>query len=259
EAVREGRLLEVGTGKRRALLAVLLLHANEVVSSDRLIDDLWAERAPSTAPKIVQGYVSQLRKLFADDGAGELLVTQPPGYALRLEDGQVDADRFASLAAQGRAALAADEADDAVEVLREALALWRGPPLADFAFDPFARDEIARLEELCLATLEDRIQADLAVGHHNDVVSELQTLVARHPLREQLRGQLMTALYRGGRQAEALNVYQAGRAALREELGLEPGRSLQDLEQAILRQDPELDGRAAAPAGPAAGRGGGGR
>ena len=241
EAVREGRRLEIGTGRRRALLAVLLLHPNEVVSSDRLIDDLWAEQAPSTAPKIVQGYVSQLRKVFAGDGAGGLLVTQPPGYVLRLRDGELDADRFSSLAAEGRAALAADSAQEAARVLREALVLWRGPPLVDFAFDSFARDEIARLDELHLATLEDRIDADLALGHHDGVVGELQTLVARHPLRERLRGQLMIALYRGGRQAEALQAYRVARAALREELGLEPGRSLQELEHAILRQDPELD------------------
>ena len=246
EVLREGRLLEIGTGKRRTALALLLLNGNKVVSSDHLIDDLWGEQAPPTAPKILQGYVSQLRKLLAGDGAGEVLVTQPPGYALRLDDDQLDAERFSALAAQGRAALAAGAAHEAAGFLREALALWRGPPLVDFAFDAFARDEIARLEELWLATLEDRIEADLAVGRHDDVVAELQSLVARHPLRERLRGQLMTALYRGGRQAEALQAYQAARAVLREELGLEPGRSLQDLEQAILRQDPELDARTVA-------------
>src|SRR5262245_10627509 len=246
EAVRDGRVLEIGAGKRRTLLAVLLLHANEVVSTDRLIDEVWGGSAPSTAPKIVQGYVSGLRKLFAAR-AGTLLVTQPPGYALRLEEGQLDAGRFSSLAAQGRAALLGGSPGEAATLLREALALWRGPPLADFAYEPFARDEIARLDELYLATLEDRIDADLALGRQDDVVAELQTLIARHPLRERLRGQVMIALYRGGRQAEALQAYQSSRAILLEELGLEPGRALQELEQAILRQDPELD----APAAPA--------
>jgi DNA-binding SARP family transcriptional activator len=246
EAVRAGRVLEIGAGKRRALLAVLLLHANEVVSSDRLIDDLWGERAPSTASKILQGYVSQLRKLLSDgaeptNGGAMLLVTRPPGYVLRLEEGQLDADRFASLAAEGRAALGTDAVQEAASVLREALALWRGPPLAEFAFDSFAQDEIARLDELCLATLEDRIDADLHLGRQDELVPELQTLVVRHPLRERLRGQLMIALYRSGRQADALQAYQLARAVLREELGLEPSRGLQEIEQAILRQDPELD------------------
>ena len=240
EAVRDGSVLEIGAGKRRALLAALLLHANEVVSTDRLIDDVWGEQAPSTAPKIVQGYVSQLRKLLAPDG-GRLLVTQPPGYVLRLEEGRLDAHRFASLAARGHAALAADAAEDAAALLREALALWRGPPLAEFAFDAFAQTEIARLDELRLEALEDRLDADLVLGRDNDLVAELQTLVARHPLRERLQGQLMTALYRSGRQAEALHAYQLARAALREELGLEPGRHLRHIEQAILRQDPELE------------------
>jgi DNA-binding SARP family transcriptional activator len=239
EAVREGRVLEIGTGKKRTLLAVLLLHANEVVSSDRLIDDLWGERAPPTAPKIVQGYVSQLRKALG--GGREVLVTQPPGYALRLEDRQLDADRFSSLAAEGRAALAAGGAEEAATLLREALALWRGPPLAEFTFDAFARDEITRLDELYLATLEDRIDADLSLGRHDEAVAELQTLIARDPLRERLRGQLMIALYRSGRQADALQAYQSARAVLREELGLEPSRALQEVEQAILRQDLELD------------------
>src|SRR5262249_44521041 len=167
--------------------------------------------------------------------------TQPPGYALRLEAGQLDADRFSLLAAQGRAALAAASPLEAANLLHEALGLWRGAPLADFTYEPFARDEIARLDEPYLPTLEDRVDADLAFGRHDDVVAELQTLIARHPLRERLRGQLMIALYRGGRQAEALQAYQSARAVLLEELGLEPGRALQELEQAILRQDPELD------------------
>ncbi len=243
EVARAGRLLEIGAGKRRTLLAVLLLNANEVVSTDRLIDELWNEKAPATAPKIVQGYVSELRKALAaeTDGDGAVLVTQSPGYVLRLERGQLDAERFATLVAEARAALAADAASDASALLEEALALLRGPPLAEFAFDRFAREEIARLEELALGALEDRIDADLGLGRQVELVPELEALVARHPLRERFRGQLMVALYRCGRQAEALKVYEVTRRGLVEELGIEPSRALQQLEQAILRQDPELD------------------
>jgi DNA-binding SARP family transcriptional activator len=258
EVVRQGRTLEIGAGKRRALLAVLLLHANEVVSTDRLIDDLWNERPPATAPKIVQGYVSQLRKVLAgetgrQDHSGEggsVLLTRPPGYVLLLEDGQLDAHRFEGLLGRARVALAADAAGEASTLLREALGLWRGAPLADFAFDSFAQEEIARLEELRLAALEERIDADLALGHAGDLVAELEALGARHPLRERLRGQLMVALYRCGRQAEALEVYQETRRVLVAELGLEPGRALQQLEQAILRQDPSLDSLAPPAAAP---------
>lgn len=241
EVVRRGRLLDIGGGRKRALLAVLLLHANEVVSSDRLIDEVWGDRPPATAPKIVQGYVSQLRKALSDDGGGSVLVTRTPGYVLRLEPGQLDAEHFVALLARGRAALAEGAAGDAEMLLREALELWRGPPLADFAFDSFAAEEIARLEELRLAAVEERIDADLALGRESDLVAELEAFVARHPLRERPRGQLMLALYRCGRQAEALQAYQDARRALLEELGLEPGRSLRQLEQAILQQDPSLD------------------
>ena len=241
EVVRQGRLLDIGGGRKRALLAVLLLHANEVVSNDRLIDEVWGDRAPATAPKIVQGYVSQLRKVLSDEGGGSVLVTKPPGYVLRLEPGQLDVEHFVALLGKGRAALAGGAAGDAAKVLREALELWHGPPLADFAFDSFATEEIARLEELRLAAVEERIDADLALGRQDDLVAELEALVARHPLRERPRGQLMLALYRSGRQAEALQVYQDARRTLVEELGLEPGRSLQQLEQAILQQDASLD------------------
>ena len=233
--------MEVGRGRRRALLAVLLLHANEVVSSDRLIDELWGERAPATAPKILQSYVSQLRKALADEGGGSILVTRSPGYALQLEPGELDADRFVTLLAKGRAAMAAEAADDAATLLREALGLWRGPPLADFAYDSFAAEEIARLEELRLSAVEERIDADLALGRQADLVPELETFVAHHPLRERPRGQLMLALYRCGRQAEALHVYQEARRTLLAELGLEPSRALQLLEQAILQQSLSLD------------------
>jgi DNA-binding SARP family transcriptional activator len=241
EVVRRGRPLAIGGGKKRAVLAVLLLHANEVVSSDRLIDEVWGERAPATAPKIVQGYISQLRKALSHEGGDSILVTRAPGYVLQVGPGELDAERFVTLLGKGRAALADGAADDAAELLREGLGLWRGPPLADFAFDSFATDEIARLEELRLAAVEERIDADLALGREADLVAELEAFVARHPLRERPRAHLMLALYRCGRQAEALQVYQDARRRLVQELGLEPGRSLQELEQAILQQDRSLD------------------
>ncbi|HEY7794565.1 MAG TPA: BTAD domain-containing putative transcriptional regulator, partial [Gaiellaceae bacterium] len=247
EVVHQGRTLEIGAGRQRALLAVLLVHAHDVVSSDGLIDALWGERAPATAPKIIQSYVSRLRKALADGGTS-VLVTQPPGYVLRLEKGELDADRFAELLVRGRAALADGAPHDASTLLREALGLWRGPALSDFAFDAFAQDEIGRLEELRLAALEERIDADLALGRQRELVAELEPLVAQQPLRERFRGQLMVALYRCGRQAEALQVYQGARRVLLDELGLEPGRALGELEQAILRQDPSLDAVVAPPA-----------
>ena len=174
EIVRHGRTLELGAGKQRTLLAMLLLHANEVVSTDRLIDALWGEQAPATAPKIVQGYVSRLRKVLdagherPDRAAarGGILLTRSPGYVLRVEEGQLDADRFATLLARARTALARGAAHEAATLLRDALDLWRGPPLADFGFDTFAQEEIARLEELRLAAVEERIEADLALGRH---------------------------------------------------------------------------------------------
>jgi DNA-binding SARP family transcriptional activator len=248
EVVRQGRTLELGSGKQRTLLAALLLHANEVVSTDRMIDALWGEHAPATAPKIVQGYVSQLRKLLAGDSGsrdgsrgGGILLTRSPGYVLRLDDGQLDADRFTALLAKARAALAASAPLEASALLREALGLWRGPPLPEFAFDSFAQEEIARLEELHVAALEERIDADLALGRHVELVTELEALVSRHPLRERPRGQLMLALYRCGRQAEALRAYQDTRRVLVDELGIEPSRTIVELEQALLRQDPALD------------------
>ena len=233
--------LPLGGAKQRALLAILLLNANEVVSSDRLIDQLWGEAPPETAPKGLQGYVSGLRKALDLARDDEVVVTRPPGYAIQLEAEQLDLSRFERLRAQARAALGAGEAGEACAALREALALWRGPPLADVAYESFAQTEIDRLEELRLAALEERIEADLALGRHGDVVPELEALSRRHPLRERLRGLLMMALYRSGRQAEALEVYREGRRGLTEELGIEPGRELRELERAILTQDASLD------------------
>jgi YVTN family beta-propeller protein len=226
------QLREVGGGRQRKLLAILLLRANEILSTDRLIDELWGATPPDTALKALQGHVSQLRKVLGS----EVLVTQSPGYVLRVDPEQVDAYRFEELLERARHA----EPKEASELCREALALWRGPALTDFAFEDFARSEVARLTELRFAALEEQIDADLELGRHADVVSELQAIVARYPLRERLRGQLMLALYRSGRQAEALEVYQDARRTLVDELGLEPGEELQRLQRAILAHDPTL-------------------
>ncbi len=243
----QGRELALGGRKQRAVLAVLLLHAGEVVSSQRLIDELWGERAPATADKTVQVYVSNLRKALG----GGLLVTRGGGYVLQAEAADVDVECFRALVADGRRALSASDAQGAAEALREALGLWRGPPLADFAYEPFAQREIARLEEARVAALEDRIDADLALGEHAGLVGELEALVGEHPLRERLRGQLMVALYRSGRQADALTAYREASHLLRDELGLEPSESLQGLERSILRHDPTLHPAAHAASVPA--------
>jgi DNA-binding SARP family transcriptional activator len=231
------RTIPLGGGKRRALLALLILNANETVSTDRLVEELWGEHAPASAQKVVQNHVSQLRRAL-DDG---LLVTHGSGYGLELAPGQLDVDRFEELLEQGRRAIASGDAPRASQLLREALSVWRGPPLADFAFEPFAQTEIARLEERRLVALEERIDADLALGLHADLVGELESQIARHPLRERLRGQLMLALYRSRRQAEALAAYQNARRALVDELGIEPSPELQQLERSILQQSPALD------------------
>ena len=237
EVSERGRPLDVGAGKQRALLAFLLLRAGEVVSTDRLIDALWEDHPPASALNSVHVYVSQVRKALGNGG----LQTREHGYLLELAPEQVDLGRFERLLGEGRELLASGDAERAAETLSAALALWRGPPLSDFASAPFAQDEIARLEELHLAALEERIEAELALGRDAELIPELEALVSRHPLRERLRAQLMLALYRSGRQSEALEAYQQGRRMLAEELGLEPGRSLQDLQGAILRQDARLD------------------
>ena len=237
EVIEDGRGLDLGGQKQRALLSALLLGANRVVSRDRLIDALWEEEPPETARKALQVYVSQLRKTLG----GSRIVTRAPGYLIRVEPEEFDLERFECLVAQGGA-----------EKLREALALWRGQPLAEFAHERFAQAEVARLEELRLAALEERIEAELGLGRHAALVGELDALVAEHPLRERLRGQLMLALYRCGRQAEALEAYQQARRALVEDLGIEPGRALHELERAILVQDAALELPRAAPQLPAA-------
>jgi DNA-binding SARP family transcriptional activator len=216
---------------------LLLTRANEVVSTDRLIDELWGERAPKAAGNALQYHVSRLRKLLA---SSEAIVTKEPGYLIRVRPDELDLLRFERLVEEGQRS----SPEAAARLLREALALWRGPALADLAHESFAQPEILRLEELRLVALEGRIDADLALGRDAKLVAELEALVRRHPLRERLRAQLMLALYRSGRQAEALEVYRQTRRLLVDELGLEPSPVLQELEQAILQQDPELTLRA---------------
>jgi DNA-binding SARP family transcriptional activator len=243
EVEEAGGLLPIGGAKQRALLAILLLRANEVVAKDRLIDELWGGQPPATATTALQVHVSQLRKVLdpqATRGDAELLVTRAPGYVLRVEPEQVDLRRFERLLAEGKTAFADGDAETARERLGAALALWRGRPLGDLAAVPFARHEGLRLEELRLAAREDRIDADLALGRHAEIVSELEGLVSEYPLRERLRSQQMLALYRCGRQADALDAYRKGRRLLVEDLGLMPGGALQRLERAILNQDPSL-------------------
>lgn len=244
EVHRGGEPLTLGPAKQRAVLAILLVHANELVSSDRLIEELWPE-PPETAANALQVYVHKLRKALDPErprGApSQTLITRAPGYMLRVEPDELDADRFERLLGDGRAAAKASDPATAAATLRQALDMWRGPALADFAYDPFAQGEIARLEELRLEALEDRIDADLALGGAADLVGELEALIGNNPLRERLRGQLMLALYRAGRQADALEVFNDTRTALDEELGLVPSPQLQRLQAAILRQEPALE------------------
>jgi len=223
--------------KVRALLVMLLLHPNEVVPTDRLIDDLWGEDSPERAAAALRVNVSRLRKTLPQD----VLTTRSPGYVLRVGPDELDLHRFERLVDEGRSLLARGLTADASVRLREALSLWRGPALADFAYESFAQAAIARLEEIRLAAVELRIDADLALGRHHELVGELEAHVAEHPLRERLQMFLMTALYRSGRQAEALDSYHDARRALVDELGINPSTALQELERAILRHDPTLD------------------
>ncbi len=235
-----GQPVKLPAGRERTLLAVLALRQGEVVSSDELIDVLWGEQSPPTAGKALQGYVSHLRGLLRSVGEDGALVTRSPGYALLLGNDVVDGRRFEALAAEGWRQLD-DDSRTALATFEEALALWRGPVLGEFAFADFAQREIHRLGELRLETVEGRFEALLRLGKHGAAVAQLEACVDEHPLRERLRGQLMLALYRSGRQADALAVYRDGRRILHEDLGLEPGTELQRLEHAILEQDPELD------------------
>jgi DNA-binding SARP family transcriptional activator len=228
--------VSLGGRKPRALLALLLLHPNEVVPVDRLIDELWGEDSPERATAALRVNVSRLRKTLPQDA----LTTRSPGYVVRVEPDQLDLHRFERLVDEARSLLARGLTADASEWLREALSLWRGPALADFAYESFAQAAIARLEEIRLAAVELRIGAELALGRHDGLVGELEALVAEHPLRERLQMYLMTALYRSGRQAEALDAYKDARRALVDGLGIDPSPALQELERAILRQDPSL-------------------
>src|SRR5215218_1513882 len=240
EARLDDRTLQLGARKQRAVLAMLGLHVNRAVSTDRLAEGLWGEEPPSSAPKMVQLYVSQLRRVL--DGDGAAIITHGRGYELRLPVECVDAERFERLV---------DERP------REALALWRGDALADVADEPFAAAEIRRLEELRMHAHELAIEADLAAGRHADVIGELEGLVAEHPLNERLHAQRMLALYRSERQAEALDAYRQARSALVGQIGVEPGPELRRLQQAVLEQDPALDlppTAAAAVSGPAPAR-----
>jgi DNA-binding SARP family transcriptional activator len=245
EASDGERLLALGGSRQKAVLALLLLRANEALSRDVIIDELWGESPPVTAAKVLQNCISALRKELPD--GGESLRTVGSSYALHVGADELDRDRFEHALSRGRAALAAGESEDAAAQLRAALALWRGAPLSDFAYERFAQEEIVRLDELHVEAVEDRIDADLACGRADELVAELEALVARHPVRERLRRQLMLALYRSGRQAEALAAYRDARQTLLGELGIEPTRALQELEKAILAQDPALDGAARRP------------
>jgi DNA-binding SARP family transcriptional activator/pimeloyl-ACP methyl ester carboxylesterase len=236
EVLRDRVPVQIAAGKQRALLAILLLNANHTVSREQLIDALWGETVPDSAQKMVQIHVSQLRKALPEPR----LHTRAPGYLLEVGDDELDLSRFERSVAGARQALSQDDSQKAMELLTGALALWRGPALAEFA-EPFGRHEGGRLEELRLAAVELRIEAELALGHQREVVGELETLIAQHPLRERLRSQHMLALYRSGRHAEALASYQTFRRTLAEELGIEPSASLRELERLMLQQDTSLE------------------
>jgi YVTN family beta-propeller protein len=236
EVRSDGRELPLGGPKQRALLAMLLLDANKTVSRDRLIDGLWGERPPPTAAHTLDNYVSRLRKALG----GGRLARNPPGYALLVEPDELDLDLFERFFRDGRELQARGDANEAAATLRSALDLWRGAALADVLYEPFAATESPRLEERRLMALEQRIDADLALGRDDELVPELEALVREHPFRERLLYQLMLALYRSGRQAEALGALQTAKRRFAEELGLEPGPQLRDLERLILEQDPQL-------------------
>jgi DNA-binding SARP family transcriptional activator/DNA-binding beta-propeller fold protein YncE len=240
EVVEGGQPVPLGSLKERMVLAVLLLHANQLVSRERLIDELWGVAPPATARKAVNVYVSKLRKALAVMG-DDPIATADGGYRLVVSPDLLDADRMRSLVTQARDRMAEGESEAASRVLQDALACWRGPTLAGLPLESFGREEVAQLDELRLTVLMDRIDCDLAQGRHEDVLGELQVLVGEHPLRERLRAQQMLAFYRADRQADALDAYQQARHALIDELGIEPSESLQRLQQAILRHDSALE------------------
>jgi DNA-binding SARP family transcriptional activator/ABC-type transport system substrate-binding protein len=241
EVLDAGRIVPLGGAKQRAALAVLLLHPNEVVSRDRLIEGLWGASPPATAGHTLDTYMSRLRRALGSEGDGPRVVSRRPGYSLRVEDGELDLQRFEILLEEGRQTLRAGNYQRAAELLRQGLSLFRGPPFDDLAHASFAQSETSHLDELPLAALEERIEADLALGRHLEILSELQALVTKHPFRERFWAQLMLALYRSGRQADALDAFERARHHLAEELGVDPGPPLQRLHEDILRQAPHLD------------------
>ena len=237
--MRDGdRVLRLGGAKQRSVLAILLLRAGDIVSSDGLIDLLWPDERPEDAATALQQHVSRLRRALASH---DVVRTRPPGYVAEIDDEQLDVRRFDALCAKGRRQLADGEATAAAATLRQALALWRGRPLGDLELEPFAAEAVMRLDEAWIEAVELRVEADLALGRHQELSGELRTLVRRHPLRERLTAQLMLALYRSGRQSDALDAYADARRHLAEELGLEPGPELRRLQQAILEQDTSLE------------------
>ena len=243
EVLDEGQAVPIGGTKQRALLALLLLHRNETLTTDRLIDELWGGRPQPTAVKALQVCVSRLRRALAGDLAsrrGELIETREHGYRLRLDPDSLDTHRFEQLLAEGRSELSVRRPRHAAAALEAALSLWRGPPLGDLSYEQFAQLEIGRLNELRVGALEELVEAELALGRHAEVVPNLERLAAEHPYRERPRAQLMLALYRCDRQADALQAYQDARRTLVEELGIEPSERLRELERAILAQDPAL-------------------
>ena len=246
--VRDGpRMVPLPQGRQRLLLAVLLMHANETLASDRLIDALWGETPPASAASSLHNLVSGVRKGLGD---GRLL-TNGHGYALRVADDELDLQRFEALLVRGRAASGGDP-ERAAALLREALELWRGPALGELSYEPALAGDAARLEETRVAALEERIEADLACGRHAELIAELDALTREHPLSEGLRAQQIVALYRAGRQADALAAYREMRERLIEELGAEPGPALRRLEQAVLEHDPALGAPDALPDAPPA-------
>src|SRR5918994_447357 len=240
--------IPLGGGKRRAVLALLVLQAGETVSAERLIDELWGDAPPATAAKTLQVHISRLRKALADAGGGDVLVTRGHGYELAIGPESLDAHRLGGLLGGGRAELADGRPEHALAALEQGFSLWRGSPLADLAYEPFAQAEIARLEDLRAAAHEQLVEAKLQLGRQAEVIAPLEALIEEHPYRERLRAQLMLALYRADRQADALQAYHDARTRLVEELGIEPGERLRELERAILAQDPGL----AHPVAPAA-------
>ena len=244
EAARDGRTVPLGGPQVRGVLARLLVDVGRTVSVTALVDELWGERAPADAHRTTRTYVSRLRRAMAGpprEGSGEVLVTRPPGYQLAVDPEAIDSVRFERLAAEGRQALAAGRPGPAHELLTAALGLWRGTALAEFDGLPAVSCEAVRLDGLRLTAVEDRIEAALAAGQHGPLVGELEELVRAHPVRERLRGQLMIALYRSGRQAEALGAFQDARAVLVDAYGVEPSPALVGIHQRILRQEPGLD------------------